>query len=307
MNNEKLQILIEAIINQKAAKAKLDAQIKQIKLDAIKVGLIVDDKQAKAALKQVEKAEIAAERQANKEYVRSRTFAIKQIEQRNQQRIKAEAEAEKQSQKEYVNSYKAKIRALEQSQITSTKKPAALNEFDDFFRINTKAAKIYKDQIAEVRTQLENAHDPKTFKEATQSWRNLRSEIKKNGDLGTSVFGSMLKEAKKFVGWMIASGGVMLAINTVRKMINNVRELDTAMTELRKVTDETNDMYSSFLNRASKSAVELGSTITDLVNATASYARLGFGLDDSTKLAEVSTIYKNVGDFENGLPVQQCA
>jgi TP901 family phage tail tape measure protein len=84
-------------------------------------------------------------------------------------------------------------------------------------------------------------------------------------------------------------------------MVRNVIELDESMTELRKVTDETGATYDSFLTKASERATVLGSKLTDLVNATADFARLGYSLSDATELAEVAVVYKNVGDQINNI------
>lgn len=68
------------------------------------------------------------------------------------------------------------------------------------------------------------------------------------------------------------------------------------MTELKKVTNETDSVYSSFLSNASKRSVELGTTITDYVNSTSSFARLGYSMSEAKELAEVANVYSVVGD-----------
>lgn len=81
-----------------------------------------------------------------------------------------------------------------------------------------------------------------------------------------------------------------------RTMISNVISLDTAMTELKKVTDETDASYRKFLTNAKQEAKNLGVTVSDLVTATADFARLGYNVEDASTLAKAATIYKNVGD-----------
>ena len=63
-------------------------------------------------------------------------------------------------------------------------------------------------------------------------------------------------------------------INEVRKGIQYVKEIDLALTELKKVTDETEDTYENFLKTASKTSAVIGSTVADFTNATADFARL---------------------------------
>ena len=61
-------------------------------------------------------------------------------------------------------------------------------------------------------------------------------------------------------------------------MVNVVKDIDSAMTELRKVTDETDITYANFLDGAAVRAQNLGATISDTVSATADFARLGYDI-----------------------------
>ena len=90
--------------------------------------------------------------------------------------------------------------------------------------------------------------------------------------------------------------GYQEIIQQVRKGIQYVKEIDSALTELKKVTDETDETYEKFLDTASKVGSEIGSTIADFTDATADFARLGYSIEEATKLAEAASIYKNVGD-----------
>lgn len=68
------------------------------------------------------------------------------------------------------------------------------------------------------------------------------------------------------------------------------------MVALKKVTDETSGTYSRFLSDAKQSSKELGASLTDFVNSTADFAKLGYSISDSSELAKVATMYLNVGD-----------
>lgn len=84
--------------------------------------------------------------------------------------------------------------------------------------------------------------------------------------------------------------------NAIRSAYRNVVEIDSAMTELKKVTDETSESYNKFLQDAGKNATRIGSTVTDYINSTADFARLGYNFSEAQKLAEVANIYSVVGD-----------
>lgn len=85
-------------------------------------------------------------------------------------------------------------------------------------------------------------------------------------------------------------------LSEVRKGIQYVREIDDALVELRKVTDETQKTYDKFLQTAAKTGEKLGATISDVTRATATFAKLGYAMSDASEMAEAALVYKNVGD-----------
>lgn len=113
----------------------------------------------------------------------------------------------------------------------------------------------------------------------------------------TKTLGDRLKGlAEKFGAWLSVSQLIMQAIRAIKQMVAAVREVDAAMTELKKVTNETDAVYNQFLNKACSRARQLGATVSDVVNATADFARLGYGIEDASALADTALIYKNIGD-----------
>ena len=83
------------------------------------------------------------------------------------------------------------------------------------------------------------------------------------GGIGKSI---MQYGARLFQVWDI--------VRYLRKGFNEVLEIDTAMTELKKVTEETDIAYSNFLKNAYTSAKKIGSTMKEFTQATADFARL---------------------------------
>ena len=94
----------------------------------------------------------------------------------------------------------------------------------------------------------------------------------------------------------IAMAGVAMVKQGLREVYNNVLELDTAVTELKKVSKMTGDEMNEYLDRTAINARELGANISDLVNSTADWKRLGYTDKDSEELARVSALMANVGD-----------
>lgn len=101
---------------------------------------------------------------------------------------------------------------------------------------------------------------------------------------------------KQLITALVGYNVFFKAISEVRKGIGYVKEIDLALTELKKVTDETEASYKKFLNTAAGTAGEIGSTVSDFTEATANFARLGYTMEESADMAKTAIVYKNVAD-----------
>lgn len=132
--------------------------------------------------------------------------------------------------------------------------------------------------------------------QANVAFKGMEDTIVKSGDATKSLTDRIGGLASKFNTWFSISQVIMAAYRTIRKMISSAIDLDTAMTELKKVTDETDATYNKFLEDATVRAKNLGAALSDVVTATADFARLGFNISEAESLADAAIIYKNVGD-----------
>lgn len=134
------------------------------------------------------------------------------------------------------------------------------------------------------------------FKAGEQAVENFKNACYKAG-LETETLGQKLSRLfKEHFQTAIAMAGVAMVKQGLREVYNNVVEIDDAMVELRKVTNESENAYSQFSDRAAKTARDLGASISDYISATADWSRLGYNMPDAEELARVSTLLKNVGD-----------
>ena len=104
------------------------------------------------------------------------------------------------------------------------------------------------------------------------------------------------RKLSEITRYFSASSLIFKFFNEFKKGVQYVKEIDSALIELRKVTDETEETYDEFLNTAAKTANKLGSTISAVTEATATFAKLGYSMDMASEMAEAAIVYKNVGD-----------
>lgn len=132
--------------------------------------------------------------------------------------------------------------------------------------------------------------------QGTNRLYQYRTATKETGTLMQQIFKGIKTKAKELLSFVIGGGGVYKVIELLRQGIQYVREIDLALTELKKVTDETEETYDKFLETAAKTGARLGSTIAAVTEATATFAKLGYTMEQATEMAEAAIVYKNVGD-----------
>ena len=131
-----------------------------------------------------------------------------------------------------------------------------------------------------------------------QEWKNIKSEVIEKKLNGKNVLDAFSTKFNDIIIRNIGSFAAGAAGNYFRQMVSNVKEIDSAMTQLKKVTTETSDTYDKFLTNAGKRAEALGSTMTGLINSTADFAKLGYNVNQAAILAENAIMYSNVGDLD---------
>ena len=127
-------------------------------------------------------------------------------------------------------------------------------------------------------------------------YKEIGNEARQTSKLGLSFFDSIREQAKKFTQWVSVASVVTEGMQTLREMKDAVVEVNSAMIELKKVSNASDNEIKNYFDEAAESAKRFGSSVSDMINATADWSRLGYNLPDSKQLAEVATLYKNVGD-----------
>lgn len=102
-----------------------------------------------------------------------------------------------------------------------------------------------------------------------------------------------ISNAAQFLG---LASAVSLIKRAFQEMFTEVKAVDAALVEFRKVTELTAAEYDAFVGRMAGSAKDIGVGLSDILNASADFARLGFSADDASQLAKYALVYKNVGD-----------
>lgn len=92
--------------------------------------------------------------------------------------------------------------------------------------------------------------------------------------------------------------GVYDVVNLGKEGFNVVRELNTALTEMRKVSDETVQSLKDYQATTFDTADAVGTTAKQIQNSTADWMRLGESMNQAAESAKDANVLLNVSEFE---------
>lgn len=178
------------------------------------------------------------------------------------------------------------------------------NKVATYYEENSKAVKKYGATLKELEKQYQQVSTVEEKANLDTAFKNIQSRISAEGLTGKSgidEFKRAFKQIGQFAGIYGAIQNVIMEVPS--KVISSVKDVDSAMTNLYKVTDESQSRYSKYLDTASKNAPELGRSISSYISQTSEWSKLGYSLDDSEQLSKLSSMYANVGEVSDNTAV----
>lgn len=166
---------------------------------------------------------------------------------------------------DFENSIKGRAQALEDFVRTQYGASASTGKFNDDM---TELSFVVKNGDGTITNMTASLNAARTAIYATAG----------GAEKATSSFGKFFAElkgkARGIATYLISMTGFQEIWQQIRQGIQYVRDIDSALTELKKVTDETDTTYNTFLQTMSKTADVVGSTVSDLTTMAAEWARL---------------------------------
>ena len=119
------------------------------------------------------------------------------------------------------------------------------------------------------------------------------------GRAGRSFFDTLKNSGfHQLAAQMAGMFGFYDVINLGKEGFNVVRELNTALTEMRKVSDETVQSLKDYQTTTFDTADSVGTTAKQIQNSTADWMRLGESMNQAAESAKDANILLNVSEFE---------
>ena len=156
---------------------------------------------------------------------------------------------------------------------------------------------VYRSRYNQLyRATQSNDLDADGIKAIDTRFKELMRDMRDAGMVGKSFGDIMRNMYAKFGSWTMVTMTIQRVIMTFKRMVAAVQDVDSALTNLKKVTTATEGDLNRFMKSVGDSAYKMGSSISDLINATAEFSRLGYDLNQAQKLGELATMYKTVAE-----------
>lgn len=172
-----------------------------------------------------------------------------------------------------------------------------LSDMYDYQGKNTKAMRKYGSELRGIEQNIKGATTTFQLDEASDRLDKFKKSADAAGNSGLKFSDEFSRYFSRMAMFGLAFEGIMAGAYAVADMAKNVKEVDTAMTELYRVTDLSSKQYDSLYNGMVNSAENYGSSLSDIVSSTAAWARLGFAPNVSKEMAEVSAMYQHIADL----------
>lgn len=193
-------------------------------------------------------------------------------------------------------SQKAYNEMMADNKFANSKKAFSLS-IDKWLHDNSAAASQFGRQIRQLQYELATA-DRVQFDNLKTQFKQITVEAHRAGKTGLNFTDKLKMQWDRLGAYFGVSGAIMYGINSFRQMYQNVLDVDTAMTELYRVTDLTDSQYSSMYDTMVSSAKEYGAVLSDIINMTANWSRAGFDPTQAAGLAEVTSVYEHIADVD---------
>lgn len=172
-----------------------------------------------------------------------------------------------------------------------------LDKIHKLLNENSKMSSEAKAKIKAYYTEIESGNPSMSLDRIHGEIMKIYNAEVEVGRAGRSFFDTLKNSGfHQLAAQMSGMFGFYDVINLIKQAASTVTELNTQITELAKVSEQSSSQIYADFDSYADIAKEVRGTISDTIAATADWSKNGYSIPDAKKLAEVSQLYKNVGD-----------
>lgn len=174
-----------------------------------------------------------------------------------------------------------------------------LDKIHKLLNENSKMSSEAKAKIKAYYKEIENGNPSMSLDRIHGEIMKIYNAEVEAGRAGRSFFDTLKNSGfHQIAAQMAGMFGVYDVINLGKEGFNVVRELNTALTEMRKVSNEIVQSLKNYQATTFDTADAVGTTAKQIQNSTADWMRLGESMDQAAESAKDANILLNVSEFE---------
>lgn len=183
---------------------------------------------------------------------------------------------------------------------TAISRDKMISKISDYMKKNSAMSKEFKSELEGLIQKLKTLGAEADTTRIADEFFKITQRIREAGQEGKK-FWDVVKE-KAWYG-LAGTIGTYFGFNDLiqygRQGVQIVRELDTQLTEMMKVSNESAQSLKNYQNTTFDVADTVGTTAKQIQASTADYMRLGESLDEAAESAKTANILLNVSEFSN--------
>lgn len=195
----------------------------------------------------------------------------------------------------------AQSRIIKSAKLNYSAQANLLRQINAWVSKNSLAYREYGDQIDALLNKI-NGSGVITRDELDQvraSFNQITADATRAGKTGMAFFDILKSRFKSFAAYMATFASGYRLISLGKQLKDMVRDYDTALTEMRKVSEETVSSLKSFQHESFGIADSVGSTALTIQKSTADWMRLGESLEQAKESAKDASVLLNVSEFSS--------
>ncbi|KXZ22298.1 phage tail tape measure protein [Bacillus nakamurai] len=162
---------------------------------------------------------------------------------------------------------------------------------------NRQAVQEYLNAVNSLNVSAGSSNIRSQMQGLNMQFRELASNAQAAASQASS-FGAELTQTFKSMSTYLISGSLFYgAISGLKEMVSQAVEIDTLMTNIRRVMNEPDYKYNELLQESINLGDSLSNKFTDILQMTGDFGRMGFDESELSTLTKTAQVLQNVSDL----------
>lgn len=175
----------------------------------------------------------------------------------------------------------------------------ASNKTLTWLKNNSRAAKVYGDQLKEIAESQRKATSDSELTSLNKDFNKTVSEAKLLGLTGKSFTAEFKRAFSQIAQFTQIYGGIENVIQTIQNSVIELKNVDSILTEISKTSDMTTDQLTKLGETSFDSASKWGKKASDYLLSIQEMSRSGYYGKQAEQMAETSILAQAAGDLNS--------